>query len=115
MTVAEPESLGYLDRLPSPFYSAIIYWYFIPLPFLYYIRFFFSNTPPEKYSRCCDWAYWERSGGGKRIDRWICQYQIRHGILWWAQSIPLRRCGGENKSPFRGSVSNLVEEAGQEI
>ena len=51
MTVAEPEALGYLDRLPSPFYSSIIYWYFIPLPFLYCIRFFIFKYSTKKSIR----------------------------------------------------------------
>lgn len=48
VTVAEPESLGYLDALASPFGSSNIYWYFIPLPFLYLVRFLIFKLTAKK-------------------------------------------------------------------
>ncbi|HEE9839248.1 TPA: sugar transferase, partial [Citrobacter freundii] len=114
MTVAEPESLGYLDRLPSPFYSAIIYWYFIPLPFLYYIRFFLFKYTARKNIRVAVIGLTEN--GLAAENALTTEYaNIKLDLAFYDERSP-SRCGDvveKIKSPFRGSVSNLVEEARQ--
>ena len=114
MTVAEPESLRYLDRLPSPFYSAIIYWYFIPLPFLYYIRFFLFKYTARKNIRVAVIGLTEN--GLAAENALTTEYaNIKLDLAFYDERSP-SRCGDvveKIKSPFRGSVSNLVEEARQ--
>ena len=114
MTVAEPESLGYLDRLPSPFYSAIIYWYFIPLPFLYYIRFFIFKYSTKKSIRV---AIIGLTDNGLAAETALMNEYANITLdLAFYDERALSRCGDivdKVKSPFRGPVINLVEEARQ--
>lgn len=114
VAVAEPESLGALDRLPAPFYSAIIYWYFIPLPFLYYIRFFIFKYSTKKSMRV---AIIGLTDNGLAAENALMNEYANITLdLSFYDERALSRCGDivdKVKSPFRGPVINLVEEARQ--
>lgn len=112
VTVAEPESLGYLDALPSPFGSSNIYWYFIPLPFLYLVRFLIFKLTAKKNIRV---AIIGLTDNGLAAETALMnEYAHLKLELAFYDERSLSRCGdvvNKVKSPFRGSVINLVEEA----
>lgn len=112
LTVAEPQSLGYLHALDPPFGSAIIYWYFIPLPFLYYIRYFLFKYTAKKNIRV---AIIGLTDNGLAAENALSnEYSNIKLDLAFYDERTLSRCGevvNKIKSPFRGPVINLVEEA----
>ncbi len=114
MTVAEPESLGYLTSLTPSFLSPIVYWYFIPLPFLYFIRFFIFKYSTKKNIRVAIIGLTDN--GVAAENALIAEYSNIKLDLAFYDERALSRCGDivdKIKSPFRGPVINLVEEAKQ--
>lgn len=111
-TIADPQSLGDLNALDPPFCSAIVIWYFIPLPVLYFIRFFLFKYSAKKHIRVAVIGLTEN--GLAAENALTTEYaNIKLDLAFYDERSP-DRCGDvvdKIKSPFRGSVINLVEEA----
>lgn len=112
VAVAEPQTLGYLSKLDNPVCSAIIFWYLFPLPFLYYIRFFIFKYSTKKNVRVAIIGLTDN--GIAAENALMNEYSNIQLDLAFYDERSLSRCGdfvNKIKSPFRGPVINLVEEA----
>ncbi|EGT5658863.1 undecaprenyl-phosphate glucose phosphotransferase, partial [Citrobacter braakii] len=114
VTLAEPQSLEYLDILKKYFFSVVTLWYFIPLPALYCIQFSFSEYTGKQNIRV---AIIGLTDNGLATEKaLINEYSNVHLDLAFYDERALSRCDDivdKVKSPFRGPVINLVEEARQ--
>lgn len=106
------DTLGYLALLDSRFISATVYWYALPLPFLYVIRVVIANYSAKKCVRVAIIGVTESGLAAEQALRHGYS-DIRLELAFYDDRDPqrFRELKGRMTGPFKGSVMTLVAEA----
>lgn len=105
-------SLGYLDAIDSRFISPTIFWYAVPLVFIYFIRLIIFKYSARKSIRVAIIGVTDNGlVAEKALREEYSDTQL--DLAFYDERIPSRfgDLGDKINSPFKGPVINLVEEA----